>query len=306
MNKKTPPFIAIVPYIYRHMDIAQIDINDLRSHLPKPAGKIKDLKKSDHIIIYPPVRTRGIHMLVNYIRFKYKIFKKVKCKISLMITEPIAHSKELYQRLWLVRFVFHHVFVRYQALENKYSNVLVVPTSRCWVGQLNNNDFLKKDKLLSIIASEQNHLPGHRLRHQIIREIVIGENKHQDMAVLGRSYRPFKDKKDGLLPYRFSIVIENCQEDDYFSEKLADSFACKTVPIYWGCPNIDYYFDTNGMIIFNTIDELKTILNKLKYDDYQKFIPSLEKNRQTALSLTNTSKVIADKLNEEKPKNERD
>ena len=295
MKKQTSPFIAIVPYKFHDIDIAQIDINNLRSYLLKPAGKIKDLKETDHIIIYPPIETGNKDILINYIKFKYKVIKKIKCKVSLMIAEPISVDKKIYRRLWALRFIFHTIFVRYQALENKYSNVLVVPIARCWVGQLSDVDSFKKDKLLSIIASNLKYLIGHQLRHQIIREV-----KHKDMAILGYGYRPLKDKKDGLLPYRFSIVIENCQEDDYFSEKLADSFVCKTVPIYWGCPNIDYYFDTSGMIIFNTIDELKTILNKLKYDDYQKFIPSLEKNRQIALSLTNTSKIIADKLNEEK------
>ncbi len=288
-EQKTPLFIAIIPYKFRDKgiaQIAQIDINALSSHLPKPTGKVKDLKKSDHIIIYSPPNIWRV-LITNY--------TKIKCKVSLMLTEPmVTKNKKFYQMIWLFRFKFHTVFVRYQALKNKYSNVLVVPITKCWVKQLNNDD-LKKDKLLSIIASDKNTLIGHHLRHQVIREI-----KHQDMAILGRAYRPFKDKKDGLLPYRFSIVIENCQEYDYFSEKLADCFICKTVPIYWGCLNIDYYFDTSGMIIFNTIDELKTILNKLKYNDYQKFIPSLEKNRQTALSLTNTSEIIANKLNEEK------
>ena len=108
MNKQTPPFIVIVPINSRMMDSAQIKINNLRSHLPKSAGKIKGLKKSDHIIIYPLAQKSKKNMLINYIKFKYEIFKKVKCKISLIIIEPkqSMSCKELYRGLWLVRFFF--------------------------------------------------------------------------------------------------------------------------------------------------------------------------------------------------------
>ena len=44
-----------------------------------------------------------------------------------------------------------------------------------------------------------------------------------------------------------------------FSEKLLDAMAVGTIPVYWGCPEIDKFFDKNGIITFNTIEELKDI-----------------------------------------------
>jgi hypothetical protein len=52
--------------------------------------------------------------------------------------------------------------------------------------------------------------------------------------------------------YQYSIVIENSREINYFSEKLLDCLLTKTVPIYFGCPNISDYFDTEGWILLTS------------------------------------------------------
>ena len=54
------------------------------------------------------------------------------------------------------------------------------------------------------------------------------------------------------------------------------------VPIYWGCPNIESYFDTGGMIIFNNLDELNDILATLATDDYKHRSISISKNKRLA------------------------
>ena len=63
----------------------------------------------------------------------------------------------------------------------------------------------------------------------------------------------------GLVPYlleefrqiharHMAQVIENMREPNYFSEKLVDAVLCSTVPIYWGCPNLDRFVDPDGII----------------------------------------------------------
>ena len=69
---------------------------------------------------------------------------------------------------------------------------------------------------------------------------------------------------------KYHIVVENEQRNNWVTEKLIDCFASKTIPIYWGASNIGEYFNVDGMIIFNTIEELKDILDNLDekfYDD---------------------------------------
>lgn len=121
----------------------------------------------------------------------------------------------------------------------------------------------KKFKL-SFIKSLKMQLPGHRFRFQV-----------QD--VLKKSYKFEKFNPSGI-PFKFPlfedsmfhISIENSQFTNYFTEKIIDCFMTYTVPIYWGCPNIDKYFNMDGIITFQTIDELENILNNLTEEDYHK------------------------------------
>jgi hypothetical protein len=128
-----------------------------------------------------------------------------------------------------------------------------------------------KNKKVSIIASIKNFFEGHNLRHEIIKNI-------QDIDVFGRGYNTIDNKIDGLRDYRFSICVENCKQDYYFTEKIIDCFITGTIPIYWGCPSIGDFFDINGIITFNDINELKEKINSLSDDEYEKRIESVIEN----------------------------
>ena len=97
----------------------------------------------------------------------------------------------------------------------------------------------------------------------------------QDVAVLGRGYQPFDSKADGLAPYRYSVVIENVQERNYFSEKLLDAVLCETVPIYWGCPNIGDFVDTRAMILCQGEEDIRRAVMAMSAEDYAARLPDL-------------------------------
>lgn len=107
--------------------------------------------------------------------------------------------------------------------------------------------------------------------------------------MLGRGYDPFEHKQDGLLPYRYSVVIENVQEVDYFTEKLLHCMLCGTIPIYWGAPNIEEYFDVAGMIICNSLTDLQQAVGRV--GGFSQGMPTasqclaMELNRKVALDL---------------------
>lgn len=85
--------------------------------------------------------------------------------------------------------------------------------------------------------------------------------------------------------FQFSIVIENTRETNYFSEKLVDCLIMKTIPIYYGCPNIGDFYDTRGWIILETTDcvqELLTKLSALSASYYSLYLDTIEKNYETA------------------------
>ena len=57
--------------------------------------------------------------------------------------------------------------------------------------------------------------------------------------------------------FRFSVVIENIRADFYFSAKLINCFVHGTVPVYWGAPSIAAFFNASGMIVFETLEEVR-------------------------------------------------
>ena len=56
------------------------------------------------------------------------------------------------------------------------------------------------------------------------------------------------DKLEGYKDYRFTIVIENCNHDNYYTEKITDAFATGTIPVYWGTDNVFEVFNPDGII----------------------------------------------------------
>lgn len=92
---------------------------------------------------------------------------------------------------------------------------------------------VKKSRMVSLIVSSKRDLERHVLRHGTVEWAARNGN---DLDVMGRGHKPFENKSEGLAPYRFSVVVENVQEPNYFTEKLVDAVLSECVPIYWGVP----------------------------------------------------------------------
>jgi hypothetical protein len=90
------------------------------------------------------------------------------------------------------------------------------------------------------------------------------------------------DDKMNLFDSMFSIAVESSYEKNYFTEKLIDCLLTKTVPIYWGCPNIGDFFDIRGIIIFNTYEEFLEKINSINEKTYIKMKPYIDANYEKA------------------------
>lgn len=143
--------------------------------------------------------------------------------------------------------LFETVFTNNKELLDISDKFKFAPTGGCWIlpesQQIHN-----KTKNVSIILSSKNYLPGHKLRHDVVKNFPF-------IDIYGRQYNFIENKLDGLKDYRFSFAIENAKIDYYFTEKLIDCFITGTVPIYWGCPSIGDFFNEKGLIIFDDIDD---------------------------------------------------
>jgi len=133
-----------------------------------------------------------------------------------------------------------------------------------------------KSKMISAIFSNKKFTEGHRLRH------AIASRYGHRLSLMGSGYRAIENKIEGLQEYRYSIVIENCWENSYFSEKLTDCFYTGTVPIYCGFSKVTQFFDGNGIILFNSVDQLESILEGIGEEDYNSRLTAIKKNFSAA------------------------
>lgn len=90
-----------------------------------------------------------------------------------------------------------------------------------------------------------------------------------------------KNKLVTLSNYKFSICFENTNKSEYYlSEKIFDCFLSRTVPVYFGAPNI-YDLLPKGVFIdyrkFRSIGDLNSYLHSMKKNEYMQFQEEINK-----------------------------
>ena len=187
---------------------------------------------------------------------------------------------------------FKYIFSFIKDLNDRIDNFVYIPAGGTWMRE-EDMGIHEKLKSISTIFSWKTWNHGHRLRHSIYN--MFKDSGKIDFYGSGCD-KPIDLKVDGLKDYRFSVVIENSIESDYFTEKLLDCFLTGTIPIYWGTKNIENYFDTNGVIFINDENELSTIIDTLDVELYNSKINSIQSNFESAKKYIYPEKIIDDFL----------
>ncbi|MDV4145920.1 glycosyltransferase family 10 domain-containing protein [Shimia sp. FJ5] len=216
-----------------------------------------------------------------------------KARVSVLVVEPkIVHERHLTKLLRFHRRFFR-VLSAYAPLISAIPNGIQFPFGSTWVPNWETLD-TTKSKMTSLIASSKRTQPGHHVRH----EIADWAQAHPEMALdtIGGGYKPFDEKSDGHAPYMFSVVIENAQEPDYFTEKLIDSILCESIPIYYGCPNIAHYLDTDAMIICNSAEDIKAAVRSASAERFEEMLPALRRVKPKAAWFGATEKRAAEAI----------
>ena len=184
---------------------------------------------------------------------------------------------------------FEAIWTHDKVLLDTCPNAKKLPFGGCWI---DNFDWgiHAKTKEFSIIASAKRQHPGHIQRHQVI----AGAGGNID--VFGGGYNPLKNKIDGLRDYRYHFCIENIKRDYWFTEKLIDCFVTGTVPLYWGCPSIGDFFNTDGMICYNDVKELPAILKTCDEGLYLSKMDAIKENFELAKRYRLAEETIPDIL----------
>lgn len=268
----TEPAIAVLPYGGRlGASLAARSLDDLNWPLGRPArlaeGTVRDLTPDDHLIVYPKT---AMHFQPNW---------GTRAKVSIMVVEPATiHRRHLKMLGWTYRR-FHRVLSHDDSILAAIPNGIKHPFGTSWVPH-DAGEKAAKTQRMSLIASAKRDSVGHLLRHEMVGFV---REQQPDVTVLGRGYAPFENKQDGLAPYKFSVVIENTREPNYFTEKIVDAVLCETVPIYWGCPNIGEFFDPACIIICENAQQLKSAISAANDAQYSAMAPELRNAKQQAI-----------------------
>ena len=150
----------------------------------------------------------------------------------------------------------------------KYKHVISWDETNCgvtwWVNksydELKAMPYPDKTKDVSCVVSSK-----HQHRANYVKSLFKSESpidlygRGHNKALYGDNYKGTLDydgkcKLRGLMDYNYSIVLENSQQKNYWTEKLADAYLSWCVPLYWGCPNMVDFFPENSYISINTND----------------------------------------------------
>lgn len=200
---------------------------------------------------------------------------KEKRKIGLII-EPMSIDSRYYEIARTTEFQnkFDFIFTHNQNLiDSNPAKFIFYPFIGCWI-ELEDRKIHNKSKNLSIIASNKRTTVGHKMRHDVINRY----RNNFEGAVFGRGYSPVDYKLEALKDYRFQIVIENENSKHWFTEKICDCFVTGTIPIYNGTSTITDFYNAEGIIQFNNIDELDDIFKKCNEDEYNKRFSAVQDN----------------------------
>ncbi len=154
-----------------------------------------------------------------------------------------------------------------------------------------NYDWLKtvtppeKTKSISCVCSTK--AMGHTLHSQrlaFVRRLMDGDLPQLD--VWGYGIRHLDNKADAIDPYKYHLAIENHSCDHHWTEKLADAFLGFSLPIYYGCTNLNKYFPPESYIWIDMRDPgraLATIRETLASDPYDKRLPAITEARRRVI-----------------------
>jgi hypothetical protein len=138
--------------------------------------------------------------------------------------------------------VFKYIFTHNKELLDLDGRFKWCPAQGFWIKE---SKIYEKSKIISMISSNKEFTEGQKNRLKWV------ERLKDQIDVYGRGINPIENKEEGLCDYMFSVVIENGIYESYFTEKILDCFATGTIPVYLGSPDIQNYFNMDGIILLS-------------------------------------------------------
>jgi hypothetical protein len=126
---------------------------------------------------------------------------------------------------------------------------------------LETESYIKKTKHISAVSSDK-----HLHRTSFIKSIIANFSDRIDYFgnIFTGKCVTSEQRRKAFSQYSMSVCIENCAQENYFTEKITDSILSWCMPLYWGCPNIDQFLPEGSYRLINLDqpDQIMEIANK--------------------------------------------
>lgn len=241
---------------------------------------------------------RHFDVPVNLYLDKLSIPNTVGLNVALLCEpQSIINTKDFF----IKNKIYYDVILTHnQEVLDNCDNSELFEFGSCWITDFDYNE--KKEFEVSFLVGGKSLTIGHNLRHVIWNnQEKISLNKN----FFNSSHFPYRTTKDSkilgnnklpLFKSQFHICVENSKENNYFSEKLIDCFYTKTIPIYWGCPNIGEWFNTDSIIIVNSVEEIINFCNTVDEDFYIQKIKSINENYENCKKFLKYHDRVTEKI----------
>lgn len=175
---------------------------------------------------------------------------------------------------------FDAFFTHHAEFLDTFKNARFCPAGAVWYGSPQWGGVIKADitksKMVSIVSSNKAACELHVFRMKLAQHLI----NHPKVDVLGTIVGKYTQPVDIFKDYRYSIAVENEIYPYWFTEKITNCFASKTVPIYIGATDIGKYFNTDGIIIIKefTIEAIEKALELCSEEDYVSRMDAINDN----------------------------
>lgn len=201
--------------------------------------------------------------------------------------------------------LFNYVFTHNDDVLNSCKKSILFEHGMSWI---KNYEFKEKKFEISTVVGFKMISEGHAIRRGLWHEQkritcpkkFFLSNQHRGLEDTGDNPVLGSNMEDKIVMFdsQFHIAIESTKRNNYFTEKLIDALITKTVPIYYGCPNIGKWFDIKGMFRVNGVEDIISVCNGVNREMYSSMIPVIEENFERAKKYVDIGERLKDKINE--------
>lgn len=202
----------------------------------------------------------------------------------------------------------------YDYLLTSFDSLLKLPKARFFMGCTSffePDPNIEKKFGVSTVMSGRNNLPGHKLRRELFerqKEVMIpfdfylGTHNRlsEDFYKKGIELPALKSEKKRVFNRMFHVAIDSyndpVERSRMFSEKLIDCFITKTIPFYWGTPMLEEFFNMDGIIKVNNVDDIIWHCNQIRPWHYELKREAVEDNYNRALKYWNYGDLLKETI----------